>query len=171
MADEELLSDKTAERIFERDREEFALGDTLDIKTSIALVLLTFLATQTDSLMYGMASKCLVELWLLRVGVAALICGGASAVLELWPRDYKRESTPDKYSTWREKLLEYYKNERNPHATAFNHEQQVRIDKACTRISVNFRLNKLKSHYMLACFICVTVAFALNLLVLATRLF
>jgi hypothetical protein len=31
------------ERIFERDREEFTFGDTLDVKTGLILVILIFL--------------------------------------------------------------------------------------------------------------------------------
>jgi hypothetical protein len=35
---------------YERDRQEFALGDTLDVKTGLTMVALTFLAIQSGEL-------------------------------------------------------------------------------------------------------------------------
>ncbi len=61
MASQEVL--KAMESLaYERDRQEFALGDTLDIKTGLVLAGLTFLALQTGDLLKGNMSSFQVAL-------------------------------------------------------------------------------------------------------------
>jgi hypothetical protein len=68
---------------YERDRQEFALGDTLDIKTGLILAALTFLAIQSGELIH--AGLPLGQQVLQYVSVVALIVGGVLATIELWP--------------------------------------------------------------------------------------
>ena len=102
--------------VFERDQQEFALGDTLDIKTGLILAGLTFLAILTSDLMKSTGISH-VEAWAVLKGsagisiafvqwlaqfvsVLAIIIGGIYSVRVLYPRDYDREPAPSKYLGW-----------------------------------------------------------------------
>lgn len=165
----EALKEIMTARIFERDRQEFALGDTLDIKTSIVLVALTFLASQT--------AQCLQSELVFPgkvfqyFSIVALVLGGVTAVAELWPRDYRIEATPDKYERWIDQLEVYYSDEPNASAKVIREAVTRRAELAKERIQENLSVNKQKSHLMMISFVCTTLAFALNLATLAMRLF
>jgi hypothetical protein len=60
-----------------QDDRELALGDTFDIKTSIALVIITFLATQTANFLKMPLSPCwhLVQI----LSVVSLVAAGVLA--------------------------------------------------------------------------------------------
>lgn len=77
---------------------EYELGDTLDIKTSIALVVIIFLATQSG----GYLAVQMPRHWH-NVQVASVLCliaAGILAVYELFPRTYKVGWVPEKFITW-----------------------------------------------------------------------
>ena len=78
----------------ERDRQEFALGDTLDIKTGLILAALTFLAIQSGDLIHGGLSQ--GGKISQTISVAAMIIGGVFVTFELWPIDYYREAPPSR---------------------------------------------------------------------------
>jgi len=90
--------DELSEYVYERDRIEFSLGDTLDIKTGLLLATLTFLALQSGSLIeskLSFAQSVAQSLSILFQVIGAVFC-----VLELWPRDYEREAMPELYDAW-----------------------------------------------------------------------
>src|ERR1039458_987523 len=91
MASKEIM-DLMEPMVFERDRQEFALGDTFDIKTGLILAALTFLAIQSGEFIHGgLSFYCKVAQY---VSVGALIIGGILATIELWAIDYEREASP-----------------------------------------------------------------------------
>lgn len=79
------------ERLQQKDALLFHLSDTLDVKASIWLVVITFLATQTA----GFLSDALLPgaLRYAQIGSAlSLAAAGALALVVLWPRNYYHEN-------------------------------------------------------------------------------
>jgi len=166
MASQEVLN-AIEPMAYERDRQEFALGDTLDIKTGLILAALTFLAIQSGDLIHSSLPLC--QQILQYISVAALVGGGVLATLELWPVDYDRESTPDKYIDW----LETESQNRG----AAGHPESVaavlakgRVQRTIERINTNVIANKRKSKFMRASFLFVVLSFAANVATLFIRL-
>jgi hypothetical protein len=102
---EDNLTAALFEYVQERDRAEFALGDTLDVKTGLVLAGLTFLAIQSGD--FIKPDLPLSQIVAQAISVLAMIVGGILAVCELWPRDYDREATPEKYEAWFAKTEKY----------------------------------------------------------------
>jgi hypothetical protein len=156
---------------YERDRQEFALGDTLDIKTGLILAALTFLALQTGDL--TKTSATVTQITLQVVSIVALVVGGGLAVAELWPRDYEREAPPKKYLDWvadTEKYREDYPDlGTEPITVEKLAEERVKV--AISNVQTNLAINKRKSALMIYAFVCIMVSFTANILTLITRLF
>jgi hypothetical protein len=154
---------------YERDRQEFALGDTLDVKTGLTMVALTFLAIQSGELIKANMSlaQCLVQI----CSISTLILGGALAVAELWPRDYKREPPPATYKKWILDTEAY--RETYPDADPVTAEKltEARVANAIESVQANLAINKQKSRLSFWAFGCVAVAFAANIATLIIRLF
>jgi hypothetical protein len=154
------------EYVFERDRLEFSLGDTLDVKTGLILASLTFLAIQSGSLIDGHQSlnQTIAQI----VAVFSLVIGGALAVVVLWPRAYDREAEPDSYDQWLAQLADF--KARNPTAESYE-LVPVRLEAAKQRVRKNIRINQEKSRWMFYSFYCLIVAFVANVATLVMRLF
>lgn len=154
----------------ERDRQEFALGDTLDIKTGLILAALTFLAIQSGDLIHGGLSQGgkIAQ----TISVAAMIIGGVFVTFELWPIDYYREAPPSKYQAWIaevEKLGQEYPGEIEP--VTLDRLRSARLDSALQSVATNAAINKRKSDLLLRAFLFTMAAFSMNLATLAIRLF
>lgn len=164
MASQEVLN-AVEPLVYERDKEEFALGDTLDIKTGLILAALTFLAIQSGDLIHG--GLPLGQRILQYVSVVALIVGGILSAFELWPVDYDREATPDAYANW---LETEKRNQGISGQAVVALLTEGRFSRAMERIGTNSRANKRKSKFMRASFLFVILSFGANILTLAIRL-
>ncbi len=155
--------------VYERDRQEFALGDTLDIKTGLILAALTFLAIQSGDFIHAGLSPYLKILQY--VSVVSLIFGGIFTVVELYPRDYDRDANPAKYQAWIIEMKQYKK--KYPETPPFTAEifTAARVKSAIQNIQTNQAINKSKTSFMIAAFVCTILAFTANIITLATRLF
>jgi hypothetical protein len=151
---------------YERDRQEFALGDTLDIKTGLILAALTFLAIQSGELIHS--GLPLSQQILQYISVGALILGGVLATLELWPIDYDREAPPDKYLDWLE--AETQNQGISGSEAVASLLTKGRLTRTLERINTNFTANKRKSRFMRASFLFVVLSFAANVTTLFIRL-
>jgi hypothetical protein len=169
MASNEVLNAMEA-LTYERDRQEFALGDTLDIKTGLILAALTFLAIQSSDLIH--AGLGFYQRLAQYISVASLIIGGALAAAELYPRDYDREAPPSKYQAWiadAEERHRQHPSDADPvNAEAFT---SARLTSALQSVQTNLAINKKKSQLMICAFFCTMAAFAANVLTLLSRLF
>ncbi|MHB1935395.1 MAG: hypothetical protein ACYCOR_02280 [Acidobacteriaceae bacterium] len=157
------------ERTFERDREEFTFGDTLDVKTGLILVILIFLAGQSAELFKSSATyfeKCLQLL-----SSASLIVGGIFAIFELWPREFLQEAEPQDYDERLLLLRKYYSDEPNAEEYALTRAFDERIEAAHKRIMKNSWMNEKKSKLLNTSFYCVLFSLATNLATLAMHLF
>lgn len=165
----EVAVKELAEYVFERDRDEFSLGDTLDIKTGLILASLTFLALQSGGLIADLrsASQTIIQI----VAILALLIGGALSVLELWPRSYEREAMPDSYDQWISEMEKFHQQHPDPGPEISVELHQARLIAAKQRIRVNGGINVKKSTFMFSAFYCVVTAFAANIITLLMRLF
>jgi hypothetical protein len=163
MASQEVLN--AVESIaYERDRQEFALGDTLDIKTGLILAALTFLAIQSGDFIHGGLPLCQKILQYISVG--ALIFGGVLATFELWPIDYDREATPDAYLNW----LEAESKGKTGQEVVSSLLTQERLEWTLKRIKTNLAANRRKTRLMYWSFRFVVLSFAANIATLVIRL-
>jgi hypothetical protein len=162
-------SDAMESLVYERDRQEFALGDTLDIKTGLILASLTFLAIQSGDLIK--AGMSLAQAVAQSISVLAMVVGGVLCVAELWPRDYGREPAPEKYQKWISDLEAY--SQAYPDTDPITAETLIaaRVSAAIENAKTNLAINQRKSTLMLWAFGCVAVAFATNISTLVIRLF
>lgn len=151
---------------YERDRQEFALGDTLDIKTGLILAALTFLAIQSGELIHSC-----MPIWqqvAQYASVGALIIGGILATFELWPIDYAREATPGTYLNWLERESQDKNASDATSVAALLTEERLKW--TMERINTNLAANKRKSMFMRASFWFVVLSFAANVFTLFIRL-
>lgn len=158
-----------SEYTYERDRNEFNLGDTLDIKTGLLLASLTFLAIQSAELIKpGLP---LSESIAQAISVLCLIAGGGLCVVELWPRHYVREALPDRYEAWISETEKFREDE--PYAEPITEEKlhSARFSAAMERVRENSAINKRKSSLMFWAFYCLVASFVANVGTLAMRLF
>jgi hypothetical protein len=174
---------------FERDQQEFALGDTLDIKTGLILAALTFLAILTGDLLKstdishtqvwatltgtGAINSAFVQWVALFVSVLSLIVGGILSVLVLKPRDYDREPPPSKYMDWIKETEKYREDYPDAALEPVTAEKLIakRVENAIANIQTNLAVNERKSKLMFVAFTCTAIAFGANILTLAMRLF
>ena len=128
----------------------FRLGDTLDIKTSIALAVIIFLTTQS----VGILSAPAIPLHWRNAQIASVIflaTAVGAALYELWPRKYWKMPDPDKFIGWTEELKAFYNQEENSGAESRTVEQIQKaegIEKTKNRIMHNAALNDFKLRTM-----------------------
>jgi hypothetical protein len=160
-----------SENLKEQDEREFALGDTLDIKTSIALVVITFLATQSADFLKTPLSS----FWhvIQRLSVVCIIIAGVLALIELIPRGYKLRMAPDKFLEWINQTVEFYESQgkTDPESSTAKRISIVEIEKLKDRFKANSAINEVKSSLMAGSFYFTMVAVALNLATLAAMYF
>ncbi len=65
---------------------EFSLADTLDVKTSIILAVIVFLATELERFFPSPVVGCAVALHYF--SVTFLVLGAVFSAIELWPQNY-----------------------------------------------------------------------------------
>jgi hypothetical protein len=160
-----------AEYIQQKDAKEFALGDVLDVKTSVFLAVIVFLAAQSDAFFHATPALSPWALRLQYISVSALILAGVFAVLELIPRYYSTETSPEQEEKWVQEGETYYADK--PDAANLVSEEILkgRYQRTKERVQENIAVNKRKSWMLTWCFRFTSIAFAANLATLASRLF
>jgi hypothetical protein len=152
-----------SEHLKDQDEREFALGDTLDIKTSIALVIITFLATQSAEFLKGTLSPA----WhtIQRLSVGCIVIAGVLALLELIPRGYRLRMTPDKFLEWIKQTREFYaaQGASDPDSSTAERISAVETMKSKDRFTVNSAINDTKASLMAWSFYFTMTAVGLNL--------
>jgi hypothetical protein len=139
-----MLSEKLREMVRERDVFELSQGDAIDVKASIALVLVTFLGTVSGTLVDSASLGCCWHIAQL-FSIAAVIIAGTLVMLSVWPRDYSGADLPQKYIAW-EKSLEDALQDNLDKETMLNQAIQDGLDNAAlARIEVNYRINGTKA--------------------------
>jgi len=152
--------------IRDQDDFEFQLGDTLDIKTSIVLVVITFLATQSADFLKG--TPILSPFWS-RAQILSILCliiAGMLALYELLPKKYMVRMPPDQFLKWVEDLSDFYKEEADPIAKIDSAINDVEIERIKARFAQNSSINALKSRLLVGSFYFSLTALVINLFTL-----
>jgi hypothetical protein len=143
---------------------EFALGDTIDIKTSIVLVVIAFLATQSIGFLKGNPSIDPPWRWVQVFSVLLLVIAGLLALFELLPRKYAARMAPSDFLAWIAELEEFYKGDIEGESKILTQINKTETEKIKARFAQNNGTNALKSKLLKWCFRCLLVALMLNLL-------
>jgi hypothetical protein len=156
-----------AENLPAQDELEFELGDTLDIKMSIVLVVIVFLADQSRKFLESPMPLHWENFQ--RVSVFALIVAGGLSLWELFPREYKTRMGQDEFLGWVEQLKAFYDHEgvANPDAKIVELIRIKDAERTSERIAANKSINARKSRAMEWSFYSVMIAVALNLITLS----
>jgi hypothetical protein len=139
-------------------------GDTLDVKASIVLVVVTFLAAQSGDLL---AKGNLTSLGKVTQIVAAISLALAGVLVwgQLWPREYEVEAA-EKLGEWRAELEEFFQDDPDAAAKVLALLTQGIIDRTTERIYANDAINRTRSSLLLWSYIFTTLSLGINLLTL-----
>lgn len=155
------LQKDTLELTLERDKQQYALGDTYDIKTSIVLVGLTFLAVQSSDLLK--LSQSPIEHAAAYTAILVLAIGGILTAIELWPRKYSSGANPEQWITWLLETERHYQPEGDVAKKVLQRSREVRMEQALECIRKNQGINEKKYWFMVGSLGCAVIAFALNI--------
>lgn len=153
------------QKIEERDRLEFSLCDSTDVKASVILLLITFLAGLAASLLAEKELNVLIRFGQ-EVVIVLLAVSMLFAVLCLKPRDYSTEKRPQEYEGWLSKLREYYAGKPDADAKVLNQFRQGSIAKTMARIKENYGVNRTKLKYLRCSFWVFVAALGFELMLL-----
>lgn len=147
------------EAAFERDRLEFSLGDTLDVKSGILLAAITVLGTLTGGLLaISDLAKPLQTAQMISLGLLAI--GACFTVWSIWPRSYLMPDMPEVYAGWMRELKEYYKDD----AERAESEFEIGLTaKANERVERNHGINAMKSRWLFRAFVPTLIALLIDL--------
>jgi hypothetical protein len=158
--------DTVFEFIKSQDDLEFTLGDTLDIKTSIVLVVITFLATQSADFLRGIPPLSTFWRCIQILSTLSLIVAGGVALYELFPREYMARMSPGKFLGWVKELSEFYKDHADAESKIVSAIDDAELKKVETRFARNSAINALKSKLLEWSFYFTLAALVINLLTL-----
>jgi hypothetical protein len=164
MLDDDVGSDLIIERLNAKDELTYQRGDTLDVKASIVLVVVTFLAGQSADLLakgnltpFGKAAQLVAAVF---VALAGILVWG-----QLWPRQYEVEAA-EKLPQWKAELEEFYEGFPDARARVSALLTAGIIERATERIYANDAINKTRSNLLLWSYIFATLSLGINLLTL-----
>jgi hypothetical protein len=166
VTDEALLNEYVAEhdRILET-------CDAYDVKASIWLAVIIFLAVQTGDLLgRGLPRFLLYGQW---ASVVLLVAAGVSTLIELYPRDYKRYAPSNGViERWLPKLRAGHKGEADAESVILHKTTSCRLLWFKKMVEENKGLNRKKANLLLFSFWTTAIAAVANLATLAIlRLF
>jgi len=142
---------------------EFGLSNILDIKTSIILALIIFLAAQSAELSRA-ASMPLHWRVFQYISAFFLTVAVSSAIYELWPRHYDVKAKSAEFLEWVQTRKEHYeeRQESDPEVKIAEDIFQKEIERA-TRLTKQSAINKRKVRALNATFYSTVIALVLNL--------
>ena len=152
------------QQLAEKDRILFNLSDTLDMKASVSLVVITFLATQTAVFISNEFMSDVLR-WLQSTSAVFLAFAGALAMVVLWPREYSVEKS-EEFAGWRARLENYYKGQDDAQRKVDDEYLAGRIQGLRVQIAENRRLDDRKSLALAWSYRLVGVSLGLNMLTL-----
>jgi hypothetical protein len=157
-------ADLIIERLSAKDELTFQRGDTLDVKASIVLVVVTFLAAQSvDLLSKGNLTS--LERFGQVVAIVSLALAGIVVWLQLWPREYEIEAA-EKLFQWRAELCKFFEGEPDAGSKVSTLFKNGIIERTVERIEVNGAINKTRSSLLVWSYVFTTLSLGINLVTL-----
>jgi hypothetical protein len=149
------------ERLNAKDELTYQRGDTLDVKASIVLVVVTFLAGQSADLLakgnltpYGKIAQIVAAI---SIALAGILVWG-----QLWPREYEVEAA-EKFPQWKEDLEEFYSQDSDTSVTVSTLLIEGIIARTTERIYANSAINRGRSNLLLWSYIFASLSLGINL--------
>jgi archaellum biogenesis protein FlaJ (TadC family) len=138
----------------------FTLGDAFDMKASILLIVITFLATQTASFL---AKADLPVIWYGQIVAAFLLAGaGVLTIWELLPREYIFFSPSNGAIERKIAKLQQEHGDGHDHKVS-EHLIEAQIEWARERALKHKSINRRKSSIIYGAFVLIAGAFAINI--------
>ena len=129
-----------------KDEHELARSDSLDIKSSILLIVIALLATDPAHLL-----SITTNLWprIAQIAFIIMLTGaGLLAFAELWPREYRTDPLPVENERWVHDLAEYYGKESDAGDAVSGQIASAMFQRLKERVGHNSALNYRKSGYL-----------------------
>lgn len=145
-----------------RDSYELSLGDALDVKVSILLAAITFLAALSGGIIAYSGLPVFFK-WLQLGSLAALSAAGVLSLWELWPADYSFPHTPKQWAEWIAKLERHYAGKDDAATLVYRKYVDGVVAMAQERFEANRKINIKKSRLMKKCFLLVATSLGVNL--------
>jgi hypothetical protein len=152
------------ERLNAKDELTYQFGDTLDVKVSIVLVVVTFLAGQSIDLLAKGNLTCLGKVTQI-IAAISLALAGILVWGGLGQGTYEVEAA-EKLPEWRAELEEFYRGDPDASAKVLASLRKGIIDRTMERISANNARNKSRSSLLFWSYIFTTLSLGINLLTL-----
>jgi hypothetical protein len=154
-------SDLIIERLNAKDELTYQRGDTLDVKASIVLVVVTFLAGQSaDLLAKGNLTplgKTVQIVAAISVALAGILVWG-----QLWPREYEVEAA-EKLPQWKAELEEFYSDVSGGSEMVSAVLTEGIIRRTTERIYANSAINRERSNLLLWSYIFASLSLGIDL--------
>jgi hypothetical protein len=139
------------------------LGDALDVKASIGLAIILFLATQSAYLLDKGLSRLLVQVQF--VSIVCVVLAALFALFELWPRVYVLPEPESPIISQRiDQLTSHYSAYPDLETNVANALLRDEMQWAATRIADNQKKNRHKSMLLEGSFWFTGIAVVINLL-------
>jgi hypothetical protein len=151
------------ERLNEREQILLQQADALDVKASILLVAVTFLAGHSMYLLSGSPSAFIR--WDQRVSVALQVLAGIILALHLRIRKYQGETTQD-YPEWRDSLIQHFGTDQHEQIEA--ELNKGIISRSLLRVAEADWINNTKARHIARAYWITLLAFGLNLAALVS---
>jgi hypothetical protein len=145
---------------------EYELSDSYDVKTSIALVVILFLAAQSAGFL-GSQMPLHWHYWQI-ASVIFLIISGVLSVIELIPRTYRVGLSPNEFQQWIDEVKSFYGAQAasDPNVRTVEFVRRKQIDQMRERFIENSSKNASKSALIQWIFLSMVISLAINLLTL-----
>ncbi len=147
--------------IEEKDKLFFGLSDTLDVKASVSLILITFLSAQTAYFL-NLDTAHAVVLFSQTLSAIVLSVGGVLALSILWPRYHETESI-EKMDLWYQELKKCFEGEAEADQKTNELFERGRFDGLKKQVSHNRSIVRRKASLAEWCYRCIVLSVVLNI--------
>lgn len=130
------IADAIWEDVKRLDEVNFQLGDVLDVKASIILVVITLLGALSTSILLLPNLSATIKLVQV-IAVVGIVLAVVFSIIALWPRDFKIPPTPESWVSHINKLKEEHKDCTDAAALILQKFHEARMRVAMKRITSN----------------------------------
>jgi hypothetical protein len=139
------MSTKFYEMTLERDRMEFGLGDTIDVKAGITVAIIAALGTLSGTLLTASGALPKWELISQLISIGCLLVACFLAVCAVIPRNYMLAATPENFQNWVSSLRQHYVDNPDPSLDIDSIVDDNLVSLAAKRVEANHAINVSKS--------------------------
>ena len=139
--------EKLCDDALKEDAFELSFGDTIDVKTGIALAAIGFVGALSGIILFVPNMPIIFRL-AQAVSILAMSVSVVLAFVALWPLTYLVETTVDQLERWISELALFYEGERDAEAKILEEMSREKYLRAKQRITANREVNSRKLVFM-----------------------